>query len=224
MNPTGLIPTSVTDANGNAYAVFTPADGGTFSDDASGATVTAEPGAVPDQTLIAVRAETLPASDAGYGGLSGRFTLAPNPVRVTAADAQGEVLTTYRFDEAIQVCTPIPVEFLARLDVVTLVRLPESAGSLTVLGSTVFQGGSTGLRICGAVSQLPATVAVARMGVTPTATPGPGPDIGEIETGGGAIPAQRTLLWLAAIALLTASATAVVTRFRESPAKFRRSV
>ena len=223
VNPTGLIPTSVTDANGNAYAVFTPADGGTFSDDASGATVTAEPGAVPDQTLVAIRAETLSATDAGYGRLSGRFTLAPDPVRVTAADAQGEVLSTYRFDEAVQVCTPIPAQFLARLDAVSLVRLPESAGNLTVLGSTVYQGGSTGLRICGAVSQLPATVAVARMGVTPTGTPSTDPDIGEIEAGGGAIPLQWPL-WLALIALLAALTTAVFTRLRANSGQFRRPV
>lgn len=214
VNPAGLIPTSVTDANGNAYTVFTPVEGGTFSEDVNGATVTAGPGAVPDQTLVAVRAETLPISDSGDEGVSGRYTIASERVRVTAADVQGEVLLAYRFDEAVRVCTPLPAQFLDRLDVVTMVRISESDGNVSVLSSTLYQGGSSGLRICGALSDLPATVAAARVGVTPTATPAPGADIGEIETGGGTVPSPRILLFSAFLAMfLAVSAAALAARY-----------
>ena len=208
MNPAGLIPTTVTDASGNAYTVFTPVEGGTLSDVASGATVMADPGAVPDQTLVAVRAESLPVPDSGDDGVSALYTIGSERVRVTAADVRGEVLPAYRFDEAIQVCTPLPAQFLDRLDAVTMVRISESGGNVSVLSSTLYQGGSSGLRICGAVSVLPATVAAARVGVTPTATPMPGADIGDIETGGGTLP--RILLLSVALAMFLAVSAAVV--------------
>ena len=200
VNPVGLIPSSVTDGDGNAYAVFTPVEGGRFIDDASGATITASPGDVPDGTMVGIRAETVAATDSASGFAGARFTFADSRIRVVAADARGEVLTGYRFDDAVQLCTPLPAQFRERLDAVQMIQLAASTDDdLTVLTSKVYKV-DDGLRICGAVSQLPATVAVARIGVDPVEHDGE-LIIWDTPDAGGAAP---TPMWLAATGLTAA--------------------
>ena len=214
VNPTGLIPSSITDSTGNAYEVFTPADGGRF-DSGDGLTVTAEPGAVPNGTFVGIRAESLPATGSWAGFSSALFTFADRQIRVTAADVQGEVVPDLRLTDPLQLCTPLPAEMRSRLDVVTLIQMPAAEeDDLTLLSSRVYRLGND-LSICGALSHLPATVAIARMGTTPSPTPGPGPAIGEIDTGGQTWPTW-TLLLLAATVMLAALAAVAVRRVRKS--------
>ena len=217
VNPAGLLPTSVSDADGNAYAVFTPEEGGTFTDASGVVTVTAEPGAGPDQTLVGVRAESVPMQDGAPTASFARYTLGHQLVMVSVVDATGDVLSGYRFEDPLQVCAPLPVQFRDRLDAVTMVRIEESNAGITVLSSKVYSGTAAGLQICGAVSVLPATLAVARLGVAPTATPEPGTSIGEIETGGlvlGQMP-----LWLVAtvvIGMLSLAMLVISAKFGKS--------
>ena len=207
VNPTGLIPTSITDSTGNAYEVFTPADGGRF-DSGDGMTVTAEPGAVPNGTLVGIRAESLPATGSYAGFSSALFTFSDRQIRLTAADVQGEQLSDLRLTDPLQLCTPLPAEMRSRLDVVTLIQMPAAEeDDITLLSSRVYRLGND-LSICGAVSQLPATVAIARMGAPPTATPTTGPAIGNIDTGAKTAPAWP-LLALALLMLATAATVAL---------------
>ena len=207
VNPTGLIPSNITDASGNAYDVFTPADGGRFESGDGGVTVTAEPGIIPNGTLVGIRAESAPSTGSWAGFSSARITFAEGEIRLFAADVQGEPVSNLRLAEPLQLCAPLPVELRSRLDVVTLVQLPAlEDDDITVLQSRVYRIGE-GLNICGAVSQLPATLAVARMGVSPTATPDQAPDIGNIEAGGATLPMWLLLLAVPAFAAAGTAAT-----------------
>lgn len=207
VNPTGLIPSNITDASGNAYDVFTPADGGRFESGDGGVTVTAEPGVIPNGTLVGIRAESAPSTGSWAGFSSARITFAEGEIRLFAADVQGEPVSNLRLAEPLQLCAPLPVELRSRLDVVTLVQLPAlEDDDITVLQSRVYRIGE-GLNICGAVSQLPATLAVARMGVSPTATPDQAPDIGNIEAGGATLPMWLLLLAVPAFAAAGTAAT-----------------
>ena len=179
VNPAGLIPSSLTDNAGVAYAVFTPVDGGTFSGD--GITVSAEPGAIPDQQLLGVAASVSPVAvpEPTPGAkltLSGRFYDINGVQRVGDAPVSG-----YTLDDPLSVCLPLPAAFRANIsDIVIVNRSTE--GSLGILASTLRQSGGA-LTVCGRIGALPATVAVAKMGIVEPPPPDPmdpivGPDTG----------------------------------------------
>ena len=179
INPAGAIPTSMTDASGNPYAVFTPAEGGTFRGD--GFTVSAAAGAVPDRSLLGVSAtiSLLPPSPPVPGA---GMTVAGNYYDVNGINQDGgQPLSDYSLDDPLTVCLPFPNEFRADLsDVVVVSRGVD--GALSIL-TTKVRTNSGVLTVCGAVSALPSTVAVAKLGavVIPTATPTPtveNPDAG----------------------------------------------
>ena len=204
-NPDGLIPTSLTDSEGNAYAVLTPAEGGTFTaPDNNGIKISAPPGAVPDNTIIAIRAH---AAEPTVTASATRFTLANNRARISAIDANGNTLQDYQLNQPLQVCLPLPDQFRDRLDAVTIVKLPDDiAGHVATLTSKTYNTPEDGLRLCAALSTLPATIAPARFGIQPTATPESAPKIGDIETGGQAPPTT----WLAVAILLAGTLIALV--------------
>ena len=211
VNPAGLIPDAISDQAGNEYTVFTPAGGGTFSvNDQSRITVTAHPGAVPDNTFIAIRAEHIhPADFSGPRTSAPRLNIDGNYARITAVDERGNPLENYRLNKPAQVCLPMPNQFRDRLDAVTIVQLQhDGSNSPTVLTSRVFTAPPNGLRICAAISVIPATIAPARFGIQPSPTPVPAPTIGNIETGA----TNPNLLWLIAATLIVASA-AIAFRF-----------
>ena len=211
VNPAGLIPETISDQAGNEYTVFTPEGGGTFSvNDQSRITVTAPPGAVPDNTFIAIRAEPIHPTDfSGARTSAPRLTIAGNYARITAVDERGTHLENYRLNKPAQVCLPMPNQFRDRLDAVTIVQLQhDESNGPTVLTSRVFTDPPNGLRICAAISVIPATIAPARFGIQPSPTPVPAPTIGNIETGA----TNPNLLWLIAATLLVAS-SAIAFRF-----------
>ena len=188
VNPAGLIPSSLTDNAGVAYAVFTPVDGGTFSGE--GVTVSAEPGAIPDQQLLGVAATVspVPVPEPTPGTkltLSGRFYDINGVQRVGDAPVSG-----YTLDDPLSVCLPLPDMFRANIsDIVIVNRSTE--GSLGILASTLRQSGGA-LTVCGRIGQLPATVAVAKMGVV-EAPPEPiDPITGETPPTGATAPSNNT--------------------------------
>ena len=208
-NPAGIIPVSIDDSDGNTCAVFTPAEGGTAqSRDNSRITVNAPPGAVPNNTIIAVCAQSVPAPDNTYDALRSRRVAFADPyAQITALDSQGNSLQQYSFEEPIQACVPFPQQFRSRIDMVSMVSLPQDdANDLAVLTSAAFTDPTDGLRLCANLSDLPATIAPARFGVQPTPTPWPAESLKFITTGGAAPSPNWILAAAILIALLTSAA------------------
>ena len=199
VNPAGLIPTSLTDDAGTAYAVFTPVEGGTFSGD--GITVTAAKGAVPDGQLLGVAATVSPIAvpEPTPGTkltLSGRFYDINGVQRTGDAPVSG-----YALDDPLSVCVPLPAAFRANVSDIVIVNRGTD-GSLGILSSTLRQSGGA-LTVCGNIGELPATVAVAKMGVVeepvaPVIGPGEPPDTGGASPSG----AWVMLVMLAVIAAI----------------------
>ena len=184
VNPAGLIPTSLTDDAGTAYAVFTPVEGGTFAGE--GVTVTAAKSAVPDGELLGVAASAssiaVPAPTPGA-----RLTLSGRFYDVNGVRRNGESpVSGYRLDDPLTVCLPLPVAFRVKVSDIVLVDR-RADGSLGIVGSKVRHTAGA-LTVCGSVGQLPATVAVAKMGIV-EALPEPiDPITGEPPDTGGTAP------------------------------------
>ena len=204
INPAGLIPSSLTDNAGIAYAVFTPVDGGTFSGE--GITVTAEPGAIPDQQLLGVAASVspVPVPEPTPGT---KLTLSGNFYDVMGVQRSGDApVSGYNLDDPLSVCLPMPDAFRANIsDIVIVNRSAE--GSLGILASTLVQSGGS-LTVCGKIGQLPATVAVAKMGVVEE--PPPPPEGPEPPPTGATAPSNNTATMAFVLgALLLAGAAGV---------------
>ena len=207
VNPAGLIPTSLTDSAGVAYAVFTPVDGGTFTGD--GITVSAPEGAVPDQQLIGISAtrSNIPVPPPIPGA---RMTVAGSYYTVNGIQRTGDApVSGYALDDPIQACMPLPDMFRADISDVVVVNRNPTDGSLAILSSSVQQT-PAGLVACGAIGQLPATVAVANIGVIELPPDPPTPDEDLPETGGIALGAS-TIAWVmvAAMIMAVAATTAI---------------
>ena len=201
-NPTGDIPTILTDSDGNNYEVFTPVEGGTF-DSGEGYSIVAESGDVPNGEVIGVRM-----SDDGSASNAGmthqRYTLAGNIYGIHVVDGTGTTVTSYQLDSAAQVCLPLPDALRANISHLAMVAV-NADDTLTVLSASV-KIGATGTLVCGNVSGLPASVAVGSAGAPdaiPTATPIPTPE--PPDTGGGAPPNSSALYLL----LILLGATAI---------------
>ena len=200
VNPAGVIPTELTDNAGTAYTVFTPVDGGMFT--GGGFTVSAPAGAVPDRTVLgvtaAVSAVPVPAPVPGAS-----MSVAGSFYDINGIQQSGQPpLTAYTLDDPLTVCLPFPDEFRADLSDVVVVQR-QSDGNLSPLTTKVRTNAGI-LTICGAVSTLPATVGVAKLGTVPAipATPAPTedtPDTGGFAPGGIAL----LLTLLAGLAVLT---------------------
>lgn len=211
VNPAGLIPTSLTDNAGVAYAVFTPVDGGTFSGE--GVTVTADAGAIPDQQLLGVSASVspVPVPEPTPGT---KLTLSGSFYDVNGVQRSGDApVSGYNLDEPLSVCLPMPDAFRANIsDIVIVNRSAE--GSLGILASTLVQSGGS-LTVCGNIGQLPATVAVAKMGVVEE--PPPPPEGPEPPPTGAAAPSNNTATMafvLGAIVLVGAAGAAGINAIR----------
>ena len=178
INPAGTIPTSLADADGTAYEVFTPVGGGTFNGE--GITVTAAKGAVPDRQLIGVRAD-LSANQAPAPVPGATMTIAGSLYDITAIQANSQPVTAYKLDEPLSACLPLPEAFRANLTNIVLVER-KTDGSYGILTSKLRQT-AAGLNVCGGVSTLPATVGVAKLGVVPALPPTPVPEIETPDTG-----------------------------------------
>ena len=214
VNAPGLPATSLTDNAGTAYAVFLPVQGGTFTGE--GITVTAQPGAVPDLTHVGVSASAAGAVPAPTPG--SRFTLAGMFFDINGVIQNGAApVTGYTFDDPISACLPLPDAYRGSVAQVVLVER-KSDGSLGVLATKIRQSGG-GLNVCGEISNLPATVAVAKLGTVPPPPPDPGPDPGdELPDTGATAPANPSwALWALLIgAALLLATTAAITRARRT--------
>ena len=189
VNPAGVIPSELTDNAGTAYTVFTPVDGGTFTSD--DITVTAPAGAIPDRTLIGITAAVSDISTpTPVPGAS--MSLAGSFFDINGIQQSGQPpLTAYTLDDPLTVCLPFPDEFRADLSDVVVVQR-QSDGNLSPLTTKVRTNAGI-LTICGAVSTLPATVGVAKLGTVPAipATPSPAEDTPDT---GGFAPGYTALL------------------------------
>ena len=201
VNPPGVIPPIISDADGNPYSVFTPVEGGTFAS-GDGFSIQAGPGAVPNGEYIGIRmSDDGPASNAGM--IDDRYTLAGNFYGVYAADGSGAAISSYVLDEPAQVCVPLPVELRQNISALGLVAA-NSDGSLTVLAGNVSLG-SAGMIVCGNLGYVPASVAVGSQGA-PGPLPTPAPEVEELPDTGGESPAAVVAL----MALLMGMGAAVL--------------
>ena len=181
-NPIGEIPSVLVDAEGRQYEVFTPKGGGSFNGEA--VTISAEPGAVSDLEIVGVRVDV--ADEASNVGMSHhRYSLAGMWHEVRAVDADGSPVSSYLLQSPAEICLPLPPILRWNISDVALVSA-DGVGSLTVHSSRV-RITPSGTMVCGGVSELPATLAVGRLG-SPADLPTPTPEIEpeEPDTGGSA--------------------------------------
>ena len=186
VNPPEPIPASISNNLGTSCPVFTPEEGGAH--DTPTYSIAADPGAVQNNTAVAICVEKSgPASNAGMN--EHRYTLHGDLYSITAFDLDGQRMSEYDFNFPIEACIPLPDELRNRLSDVDLTVINRDS-SLTVLQSTtVFSQG--GIRTCGSLGALHATVAVGAKGTPPPAPPEILPD-----TGPGAPSLPRAILAL----------------------------
>ena len=159
VNPAGTIPETLTDSDGIAYAVFTPVEGGSFVGD--GFSVTAGSGAVANGEFIGV--SMTPTGDASNVGKTWhRYTLAGSSYSVGVIDSTAEPVSEYALGAPLLACVPMPGLLGGNISDIALVKTDGDRG-LTVL-STRVRITPEGPLVCGALSKVPATLAVAREG------------------------------------------------------------
>ena len=172
VNPTGTIPTSMTDNEGTSYAVFTPADGGTFR--GTDITVTAPAAAVPDRTVVGIAATVSDIRpDDPIPGATMSVAGSFYDIRALA-DSGDPPLPSYTLNEPATACLPFPQEFRADLSNVVVVQR-QPTGELSLLSTTI-RSVAGEITACGTLTKLPATIGVARLGLVP-AEPAPAQSI-----------------------------------------------
>ncbi len=184
VNPTGEIPSVLTDDGGKQYEVFTPGDGGRFKGDT--VSLLAMPGVVPNGEIIGLRI-----SEGGVASNVGkthqRYNLGGSLYEISAVDASGNSLSSYRLNNALEVCIPLPAELRKNISKLAILA-NNSDDSLTALSATA-RITSTSLQVCGKISSVPATIAAGSTGA-PAAIPTAVPDADDAsdlpETGGEA--------------------------------------
>lgn len=180
-NPIGEVPSVLVDAEGRQYEVFTPVEGGLF--DGGDVTISAEPGVVPNLEVVGVRADVAgPASNIGQS--HHRYSLAGMWHEIRAVDADESAVSGYVLQSPMEVCLPLPDVLRSNISDVAVVS-SKADGSLTILSSSV-RIMASGTSVCGGLSELPASVAVGRLG-SPADLPTPTPEVGETalpDTGG----------------------------------------
>ncbi len=180
INPSGPIPSSITDSGGFAFSVFTPEEGGEFIGE--GFEISAGPGAVPNGEIIG-----LAMANAGealnIGQTHQRYTLLGDAYAIGVVDASGESVSTYRLNTFAEACVPLPDALRSNIADVSLTAI-NGDGTLTILSSSV-KLASDGTDVCGRVSSLPTVVAVGAEGAPADfPTPSVETEIQTPETGG----------------------------------------
>ena len=193
VNPPGAIPETLSDADGVAYAVLTPVDGGSFAGE--GYSLEADAGAVSNGEYIGV--SMAPTGDASNVGMTWhRYTLAGQRYAISVVDADGDAVSDYGLNKAVTACVPLPPELRGNISDIVL-AVTDDAGGTTVL-STLVKITPAGVSVCGKLSTLPARVAVGKAGSPPEVVD-PIDDVAEepLPDTGGVAPATPWLLWLA---------------------------
>ena len=133
VNPPGAIPETLSDADGVAYAVLTPVDGGSFTGD--GYSLVAGAGAVPNGEFIGV--SMTPAGDASNVGMTWhRYTLGGQRYAISVVDADGDGVSDYGLNKAVTACAPLPSELRGNISDIVLAATDDSGGT-TVLSTSV---------------------------------------------------------------------------------------
>ncbi len=192
-NPSGEIPTVIVDSAGAQYEVFTPVEGGTFSGERF--SFSASSGTIPNGELLGVRmVDAGPASNLGQ--TFQRYTLGGRTYDILAVNASGEMVNSYMLNAPANVCVPLPSGMGRNIADLAMV-VQNSDGSLTLLSSAV-RITRSGAQVCGALSGVPASVAVGSSGAPPAFTPTPMPTATPEppDTGGTAPANSNALAWL----------------------------
>ena len=189
-NDSGEIPSALTDPDGNAYDVFSAVDGGSFvGDDAE---LSVQPGAVSDCGYIGIRVVNAGEAENPRKSLY-RYTIDGDLYRVEVVDAQGALISDYSFEKPAQICIPLPESLTGSITDITALKINSNSSSLTALGTKIVTKRDSRPRVCGALSELPADVAVGKRGTpdhasAPVVTEFVVADIESPETGGVSMP------------------------------------
>ncbi len=196
VNPSGAIPTILTDSGGFAFSVFSPVEGGEFVGEGFG--ITAGPGAVPNGEIIGIAMAN--AGDANnIGKTYQRYTLMGGAYAVGLVDSSGQSVSSYRFNTFAEACIPLPDALRSNISDVSLTAI-NGDGTLTVLTSNV-KLSVAALALCGRISSLPAIVAAGAEGApSDFPTPVPGPEIETPDTGAAA-PSNTAVMLLLLLGL-----------------------
>ncbi len=200
VNPSGPIPSILTDSGGFAFSVFTPVEGGEFIGEGFG--VSAGAGAVPNGEIIGIAMASAGGAD-NMGSTHQRYTLRGDAYAIGVVDSSGVSVSSYRLDSAAEVCVPMPDALRSNISDVSLVTV-NGDGTLTILTSNV-KLSSSGIDVCGAISSLPAIVAAGAAGAPEDfPTPMPEPEVVTPDTGGSA-PTNSAVLFLLLLGLAIAT-------------------
>ena len=161
VNPVGPIPEKISDPAGQEYGVFTPEEGGIFT--SIGYSLKAAPGAVANDEFIGMN--IVPIGDAiNAVNLWQRYTLVGKAYAIGIIDSSGSAIAEYSLGEPATVCVPLPEELRGKIADVVLTVVGED-GDLIALSSNI-KIASDGTNVCGALSAVPATVAVGSVGAS----------------------------------------------------------
>ncbi len=215
VNPPGVIPVTLTDADGVAYAVFTPVDGGSFVGDSY--SLVAGAGAVANGEFIGV--SMTPAGEASNVGMTWhRYTLGGLRYAIGVTDASGEPVSDYLLDRASTVCVPLPPELRGNIADIVLVAIDE-ADQITILSTSV-KITLDDFAVCGKLSTVPSTVAVGRIGAPPGVVEPDQTGMDALEmlpdTGGKSVPSFWLMMIIAAGIVATTIGTIYVARARRT--------
>lgn len=198
-NPSGPIPSILSDSAGTQYSVFTPEQGGSFVGE-DGITISAGAGSVPNGEYIGISASGS-GSASNQGVTTQRYTLSGTQFDIDLIDSSGSDISSYRLNTPAEVCAPMPTMFRGNISELSMVTVNDN-DSLTIVNSVLkFQGDVN--RVCGNVSLLPATVAVGVRGAPeplPTATPLPAPKTPDT---GGYSPSSTNMIWVLILGITT---------------------
>ena len=182
-NPPGVIPGILADSEGNQYEVFTPEEGGTFTGE--GYSLKVDAGAVPNGEFLGIRMSDEGAAS-NVGMTHQRYTLGGNMYAISAVDSSQAAISSYVLDDPALACVPLPDELRSNISDLAVVAI-NSDGSLTILAAQVRISPAGNMVVCGALSNLPASVAVGSSGApAPIPTPTPEPTAVPPDTGGTA--------------------------------------
>ena len=128
-----MIPVTLSDDDGVAYAVLTPVEGGSFVGD--GYSLEAGAGAVSNGEYIGV--SMAPAGDASNVGMTWhRYTLAGQRYVISVVDADRVLVSDYALNKAVTACAPLPSELRGNIADIVLAAA-DDAGGTTVLSTSV---------------------------------------------------------------------------------------